>query len=80
MFSLRILAAPTPQDQPQTVDFSLAGARARLDSWVDGGTRLLPNMGVALVLLAIFTARPSSRAISFSGISLGANDGIWATC
>ncbi|MEO7723686.1 MAG: mechanosensitive ion channel family protein [Chthoniobacterales bacterium] len=54
MLNLRILAAATPQNQPQTVDFSLAGARTRLDSWVDGGTRLLPNIGVALVLLAIF--------------------------
>ncbi len=54
MFSLRMLAAATPQDQPQTVDFSLAGARARLDSWVDGASRLLPNIVVALVLLAIF--------------------------
>ncbi len=54
MFSLRILAAATPQDQPQKIDFSLAGARERLDSWVDGATRLLPNIAVALVLLAIF--------------------------
>ncbi len=54
MFSLSILAAATPQDQPQKIDFSLAGARERLDSWVDGASRLLPNIVVALVLLAIF--------------------------
>ncbi|MEP6822721.1 MAG: mechanosensitive ion channel family protein, partial [Chthoniobacterales bacterium] len=54
MFNLPILGAATPQDQSQTIDFSLAGARQRLNSWVDGGTRLLPNIVVALVLLAIF--------------------------
>ncbi|MEO5754709.1 MAG: mechanosensitive ion channel family protein [Chthoniobacterales bacterium] len=53
MFRLSLAAAP-PQDQPQTIDFSLAGARERLDSWVDGGTKLLPNIAVAIVLLVIF--------------------------
>lgn len=46
-------ASPAP-DQPQAIDFSWAGARTRLDNWVDGATRLLPNIVVALILLAIF--------------------------
>ena len=47
-------AAATPQDAPQTIDFSLGAARERVDSWLDGATRLLPNIVVALVVLAIF--------------------------
>ncbi|MEP6975896.1 MAG: mechanosensitive ion channel family protein [Spartobacteria bacterium] len=49
-------AAAPPQDAPQTIDFSLGAARERVDSWVDGATRLLPNIVVALVVLAIFYA------------------------
>ncbi len=49
-----LLAAAPAQDQPQTIDFSWAASRERLDSWVDGASRLLPNIVVALILLAIF--------------------------
>ncbi len=42
------------QDTSQQIDFSWAGARERLDSWVDGATRLLPNVVVAIIVLALF--------------------------
>lgn len=55
MFGDRIfLAAAQRQDAPQTIDFSWSGARERLDSWVDGATRLLPNIVVGLIILAVF--------------------------
>lgn len=41
-------------DQAGEIDFSLIGARERLDSWVDGATRLLPNIVAALLVMAIF--------------------------
>ncbi len=54
MLRIFLLAVAPSQDVPQEIDFSLAGARERLDSWLDGATRLLPNIVVALIVLAIF--------------------------
>ncbi|MGI8431669.1 MAG: mechanosensitive ion channel family protein [Chthoniobacterales bacterium] len=54
MFSLFSLAVAPSPGQAQTIDFSLAGARQRLSNWTDGAARLLPNIGAALILLAIF--------------------------
>ena len=42
------------QDAPQQVDMDFGVALERIDSWVDGGIRLLPNLLVAIVLLIIF--------------------------
>jgi small-conductance mechanosensitive channel len=42
------------QDVPQQVDVNLGMARERLDSWIDGGIRLLPNVILALVVMAAF--------------------------
>ncbi len=54
MFSRFTLAVAPSPGQAQTIDFSLTGARQRLSNWADGATRLLPNIVVALILLAIF--------------------------
>ncbi|WP_417618013.1 mechanosensitive ion channel family protein [Oceanisphaera sp.] len=43
-----------PQDVPQQVDMDFGVVLERIDSWVDGSVRLLPNLLVALVLLVIF--------------------------
>lgn len=42
------------QDVPQLVDLDFGVAIERIDSWLDGGIRLLPNVLVALVLLLVF--------------------------
>lgn len=42
------------QDVPQQVDLDFGVAIERIDSWLDGGIRLLPNVLVALVLLLVF--------------------------
>lgn len=44
----------TAQDTPQQVDLDFGAAIERIDSWVDGGIRLLPNILVALVILIVF--------------------------
>jgi len=41
-------------DAPQQVDIDTGMIFEKLDSWVDGFIRLLPNIGIALVLIAIF--------------------------
>lgn len=46
----------TVEDQAQTVDVDLGMAVERLDSWVDGFIRLLPNIGVAIALMLLFYA------------------------
>ncbi|WP_319782007.1 mechanosensitive ion channel family protein [Oceanisphaera sp. IT1-181] len=43
-----------PQDVPQQVDMDFGVVLERIDSWVDGSLRLLPNLLVALVLLIVF--------------------------
>ncbi len=44
----------TPEDVPQQIDFDFGIMVERIDSWVDGGIRLLPNILLALVVLALF--------------------------
>ncbi|MFZ2236190.1 MAG: mechanosensitive ion channel family protein, partial [Dokdonella sp.] len=46
-------AAAKAKDVPQQVDFDFGVAVEHLDSWVDGSIRLLPNIAVAIVVLAI---------------------------
>ncbi|ART83213.1 mechanosensitive ion channel protein MscS [Oceanisphaera profunda] len=46
--------ASSKQDVAQEVDLDFGVALERIDSWVDGSIRLLPNLLVALVLLLIF--------------------------
>jgi len=42
------------QDAPQQVDVDPGMIFEKLDSWVDGFIRLLPNIGIAIVLVIIF--------------------------
>jgi len=42
------------QDANQTIDVDTGVAIERLDSWVDGTIRLLPNIGLAIIVLLIF--------------------------
>ena len=41
-------------DVPQHIDLNMGMALQRIDSWLDGGVRLLPNIAVALVVLVLF--------------------------
>ncbi len=45
--------ATQSQDAPQQIDLDPGVALERLDSWIDGAIRLLPNIVVAIALLAI---------------------------
>ncbi len=47
-------AASQVQDVPQKVDFDLGTAIERLDSWIDGAVRLLPNVALALITIVVF--------------------------
>ncbi|MGB5853861.1 MAG: mechanosensitive ion channel family protein [Oceanisphaera sp.] len=42
------------QDTPQQVDMDFGVAIERIDSWIDGSVRLLPNLIVGIILLIIF--------------------------
>ncbi len=42
------------EDAPREIDLDPGMAMERLDSWLDGAVRLLPNIIVALIILAIF--------------------------
>ena len=42
------------QDLPQQLDFNFGMALEKLDSWIGGGIRLLPNIILAVVVLALF--------------------------
>ena len=42
------------QDIPQRIDMDFGMARERVDSWLDTSIRLLPNIIVALVVMAVF--------------------------
>mgnify|MGYP005991668873 CR=1 FL=1 len=42
------------QDTPQEIDFNPGIIIERLDNWLDGLVRLLPNIAVAIVLMVIF--------------------------
>ena len=55
------------QDQPEVVDVDLGTLVERVDWWVDGFIKLLPNIGVAVVLifLAWFIAKLLGRALSW---------------
>lgn len=44
------------EDKAQSVDVDLGMAVEQIDSWVDGFIKLLPNIGVAIVVLLIFWA------------------------
>lgn len=52
--STDIPKASAAQDVPQQVDLDFGVALERIDTWVDGAIRLLPNLVVAGVLLLIF--------------------------
>ncbi|QEA37870.1 mechanosensitive ion channel family protein [Pistricoccus aurantiacus] len=42
------------QDTPQQMDMDFGASIERIDSWIDGAIRLLPNLIVAVVLLILF--------------------------
>lgn len=42
------------QDAAQHVDFNFGAALERVNAWIDGATRLLPNLIVGLIVMAIF--------------------------
>jgi len=42
------------QDTPQEIDVDPGMILEKLDNWVDGFIRLLPNIGIALVIIVIF--------------------------
>ncbi|MCT7655218.1 hypothetical protein MBH78_12050 [Oceanimonas sp. NS1] len=42
------------QDQYQQIDMDPGVIMERLDSWLDGAVRLVPNIVVALLVLALF--------------------------
>ncbi|PHI18838.1 mechanosensitive ion channel protein MscS [Lewinellaceae bacterium SD302] len=44
----------TPQDTPQEVDFNPGILWEKLDSWLDGAVRILPNLLVGIVVFIIF--------------------------
>lgn len=43
-----------PGDTPQEIDFNPGIILEKLDNWLDGFVRLLPNIGVAIVVVVIF--------------------------
>ena len=43
-----------PSDTPQEIDFNPGIIFEKLDSWLDGFVRLLPNIGVAIVVAIVF--------------------------
>lgn len=44
----------TTADQPKTIDLNPGAALERIDAWLDGAVRLLPNFIVALLVVAAF--------------------------
>ena len=44
----------TPNDTPQEIDFNPGVIIERLDNWLDGFVRLLPNIGVAIIVAILF--------------------------
>ena len=78
--------ATQPQDVPQQVDFNFGVALERIDSWIDSLIRLLPNLVVAVVVLALFYGlgllarrlirrRLERREHQIAGIQCGYHDG-----
>ncbi len=49
-----VAATTQSQDVPQQVDFDFGVAIERIDNWIDGGIRLLPNIIVAIAVVAVF--------------------------
>ncbi|MEO6408617.1 MAG: mechanosensitive ion channel family protein [Burkholderiaceae bacterium] len=47
-------AAASAADVPQRVDVDLGMAVERIDAWIDGATRMLPNIAVGLVVMLVF--------------------------
>lgn len=45
---------PTPSDTPQEIDFNPGLLLEKIDAWLDGFIRLLPNMVVAIIVAVIF--------------------------
>lgn len=50
----KVADAMQAQDLPQQFDYDFSMAVERIDSWIDGAIRLLPNIIGALVVLAMF--------------------------
>lgn len=48
------MQATSPSDTPQQVDINPQMALERLDTWVDGFVRSLPNIAMAIVVIAAF--------------------------
>lgn len=46
--------ASRAEDSPQEIDLNPGAAIERVDAWVDGAVRLLPNIVIAIVVLVIF--------------------------
>ncbi len=44
----------TQNDQPQQIDLNPGAALERIDSWVDGFMRLLPNIVVGIIIMVLF--------------------------
>lgn len=60
-------SAPLASDRPQRLDVDFGTAIERMDSWIDARVRLLSNIAVALVVLALFVGLGvSSVAIGFA--------------
>ena len=63
----------TPQDVPQEIDLNPGSIIEKLDNWIDGAVRLLPNILVAILVLVIFyfVARLINRLVQRSTRSSG---------
>jgi small-conductance mechanosensitive channel len=48
----RLLAAA--KDSPEKIDFNIGKAWERVNSWVDGFTRMIPNLVVSIVMMILF--------------------------
>lgn len=70
------MASHDMQDQPEVVDVDLGTAVERIDGWVDGFIKLLPNLGVALifVIVAWFVARFLGHIVKRSSTLRGRSD------
>ncbi len=44
----------SPEDRPQQIDIDPGAMLERIDGWIDGAVRLLPNLGVAVLVFAAF--------------------------
>ena len=62
-------AAASAADVPQQIDFNFGMAVERTDAWIDGATRLLPNIAVGLIVMLIFwgLGRMAQRVVNRAG-------------